>query len=178
MVCIRCKLIVGSELEKMGLHKISIVPGEIKIREELSDDQREELNSALNKSGFEVLDAQKSGVIEKIKSCVIELVHYSGENLRNFPDYLSKKLGHDYAWLNNLFFEVQNVTIENFLLKFKIDRVKELLVYNKLKLADIASLLNFRNTSQLTAKFKESTGFSPYHFQQIRNLRTVAQKNM
>ena len=162
----------------MGLHKISIVPGEIKIREELSDEQREELNLALKKSGFELLDVQKSRDIEKIKKCVIELVHYSGEHLKNFPDYLSKKLGHDYTWLNNLFFEVQNITIENFLLKHKIERVKELLVYNKLKLADIASQLNFRNTSQLTSKFKESTGFSPYHFRQIRNMRSAAQKNM
>jgi YesN/AraC family two-component response regulator len=178
MVCIRCKLVVESELEKMGLHKISIALGEVKIKEEISAVQREELNSSLMKSGFELLDIQKSSDIEKIKSCVIELVHYSGEHLKNFPEYLSKKLEHDYVWLNNLFLEVQNTTIENFLLKHKIERVKELLVYNKLKLADIASQLNFKNVTQLSVQFKEVTGFSPSRFAQIRNLRSITRKNM
>jgi YesN/AraC family two-component response regulator len=177
MVCIRCKLIVESALEKMGLHKISIVLGEAKIKENISAVQREELNSALMKSGLELLDLQKSRDIEKIKNCVIELVHYSGEHLKNFPDYLSKKLEHDYAWLNNLFFEVQNNTIENFLLKHKIERVKELLVYNTIKLSDIASQLNFSSVSQLSVDFKAETGFSPSHFRQIRNMRST-RKNM
>jgi YesN/AraC family two-component response regulator len=178
MVCIRCKLIVESELEKMGLHKISIALGEVKIKEDISAVQWKELNRSLMKSGFELLDMQKSRDIEKIKSCVIELVHYSGEHLKNFPDYLSKKLEHDYVWLNNLFLEVKNTTIENFLLRHKIERVKELLVYNKLKLADIASQLNFRNAAQLSFQFKEITGYSPSHFAQIRNLRSVTRKNM
>jgi YesN/AraC family two-component response regulator len=178
MVCIRCKLIVESELEKMGLHKISIILGEVKIREDISQAEREKLNSALMKSGFELLDQLKSRDIERIKSCVIEMVHYSGEHLKNFPDYLSKKLEHDYAWLNNLFFEVQNTTIENYLLRHKIERVKELLVYNKLKLADIANQLNFQNAAQLSVQFKEITGFSPNHFTQVRNLRSVTRKNM
>jgi YesN/AraC family two-component response regulator len=178
MVCIRCKLIVESELEKMGLHKTSIKLGEVKITEDISETLREELNISLMKSGFELLDLQKSRDIEKIKSCVIEMVHYSGEHLKNFPDYLSKKLDHDYAWLNNLFFEVQSITIENFLLKHKIERVKELLVYNKLTLGAIANQLNFRNAAQLSVQFKEITGFSPSHFSQIRNLRSIIRKNM
>jgi YesN/AraC family two-component response regulator len=178
MVCIRCKLIVESELEKMGLHRISIALGEVKIVEEISQAEREKLNSALMKSGFELLDQLKSRDMERIKSCVIELVHYSGDHLKNFPDYLSKKLERDYAWLNNLFFEVQNTTIENFLLRHKIERVKELLVYNKLKLADIANQLNFQNAAQLSVQFKEITGFSPHHFTQVRNLRSVTRKNM
>jgi AraC-like DNA-binding protein len=178
MVCIRCKLIIESELEKMGLHKTSITLGEIKIKEDISTAQREELNTALMKSGFELLDQQNSRDIEKIKSCIIELVHYSGEHLKNFPDYLSKKLKHDYPWLNNLFFEVQNTTIENFLLTHKIERAKELLVYNQLKLSDIADQLNFRNVSQLNIQFKEVTGFTPNHFRQIKNLRSITSKNM
>ena len=178
MVCIRCKLIVESELEKMGLHKTSIVLGEVVIKEYISDTQWAELNSALKKSGFELLDQQKSRDIEKIKKCVVELVHYSGEHLKNFPDYLSKTLEHDYSWLNNLFFEVQNITIENFLLKHKIERVKELLVYNKLNLSDIAAQLKFRNVSQLSVQFKEITGFTTLHFRQIRNLRSITSKNM
>jgi AraC-like DNA-binding protein len=178
MVCIRCKLIVESELEKMGLHKTSIRLGEVMIMEDISDAQREELNISLMRSGFELLDIEKSRVIEKIKSCVIELVHYSGENLKNFPDYLSRKLKLDYASLNNLFFEVHNTTIENFLLKNKIERIKELLVYNKPDLAEIAIQLNFRNAAQLSVQFKEITGFSIFHFSQIRNIRSVTRKNM
>lgn len=162
----------------MGLHKTSIILGEVKIIEDISASQREELNISLMKSGFELLDLEKSRVIDKIKSCVIELVHYSGEHLKNFPDYLSKKLEHDYARLNNLFFEVQNTTIENFLLKHKIERVKELLVYNKLSLAEIANQLNFRNAAQLSVQFKAITGFSPYHFSQIRNLRSIIRRDM
>jgi AraC-like DNA-binding protein len=178
MVCIRCKLVVESELEKMGFHLTGITLGEVKIKENISAAQREELKRYLMKSGFELLDLQKSREIEKIKSCVIELVHYSGEHLKNFPDYLSKRLEHEYAWLNNLFFEVLNISIENFLLKHKIERVKELLVYNKLKLSDIAFQLNFRNVSQLSVQFKEITGFSPRHFLQIKNLRSLTRMNM
>lgn len=178
MVCIRCKLIVESELEKMGLHKVSIVLGEVKIKENISAVQRVELNTALMKSGFELLNLQKSRDIEKIKNCVVELVHYSGEHMKNFPDYLSKKLKHDYAWLNTLFFEVQNITIDNFLLKHKIERVKELLVYDKTTIADIANQLNFLSVAQLSFQFKETTGFSPNHFRRIRNLRSITSKNM
>jgi hypothetical protein len=178
MVCIRCKLTVESELEKMGLHMTSISIGEVKIREDITTEQRHKFNTALNKSGFGLLDLKESSEIEKIKSCVIELVHYSGEHLKNFPDYLSKILEHDYAWLNRLFFEVENITIDNFLLKHKIERVKELLVYNTLNLSDIAGQLNFRNVSQLSLQFKEITGFSPSHYRQIRNLRSIAMKNM
>jgi AraC-like DNA-binding protein/copper chaperone CopZ len=178
MVCIRCKMIVKSELEKMGLHKITVGLGEAKIKEEISDEQREELNKALNKSGFELLNQQKSKEIENIKNCVIELVHYSGEKLKNFQSYLSEKLKHDYTYLNTLFFEVQNITIENFLLKHRIERVKELLVYNKLSLPEIADLLGFGSESQLTFQFKEITGFSPSHFQEIRSLRSIVRNDV
>ena len=178
MVCIRCKMIVKSELEKMGLQKILVGMGEIKIKEDLSDKQREELNKALNKSGFELLNQQKSKEIENIKNCVIELVHYSGELLKNFQVYLSEKLKHDYTYLNTLFFEVQNMTIENFLLKHRIERVKELLVYNKLSLSEIADQLGFGSESQLTFQFKEITGFSPTHFQEIRSLRSIVRKDV
>jgi AraC-like DNA-binding protein len=178
MVCIRCKMIVKSELEKMGMHKITVGMGEAKIKEVISEEQREQLNKALNKSGFELLNQESSKEIENIKNCVIELVHYSGEKLKNFQDYLSEKLKHDYTYLNTLFFEVQNITIENFLLKHRIERVKELLVYNKLNLLEIANQLNFSSVAQLSFKFKEVTGFTPSHFQEIKNLRLRVTKDM
>jgi AraC-like DNA-binding protein len=178
MVCIRCKMIVKSELEKMGLHKILIGIGEVKIKEEISDEQREDLNKALNKSGFILLDQQKSKEIENIKNCVIELVHYSGELLKNFKDYLGEKLKHDYTYLNTVFYEVQNITIEDFLLKHRIEKVKELLVYNKLSLSEIADQLGFGDESQLTFQFIEITGFPPSHFQKIINLRSIVKKDV
>jgi len=171
-------MVVKSELEKMGLHRILVGMGEVKIKEEISDVQREELNKALKKSGFELLNQQKSKEIENIKNCVVELVHYSGEKLKNFQNYLSEKLKHDYTYLNTLFFEVQNITIEHFLLKHRIERVKELLVYNKLSLPEIADQLGFGSESQLMFQFKEITGFSPSHFQEIRSLRSIVKKDL
>lgn len=178
MVCIRCKMIVKAELEKMGMHKITVGMGEVKIKELISEEQREKLNEALNKSGFELLNQKSSKEIENIKNCVIELVHYSGEKLKNFQDYLSEKLKRDYTYLNTLFFEVQNITIENFLLKHRIERVKELLVYNKLDISEIANQLNFSSVAQLSFQFKEVTGFTPSHFQEIKNLRTIVKNDM
>ena len=178
MVCIRCKMIVRSELENLGIYKAMISLGEAKIKEEISAGQRKKLSIALNKSGFELLDEQKSILIEKIKNCIVELVHYSDEQLKNFPAYLSKKLNHDYALLDSLFLEVQNITIELFLLKQKIERVKELLVYNKLNLSEIAYQLNFKSASQMSVQFKNVTGFSPSHFQQIKNLRSIVKKEV
>jgi methylphosphotriester-DNA--protein-cysteine methyltransferase len=171
-------MIVRSELEKLGLHKIIVGMGEVKVKEEISDQQRQTLSDALNKSGFELLNQQNSKEIENIKNCVIELVHYSGEKLKNFQEYLSEKLKHDYTYLNTLFFEVQNITIENFMLKHRIERVKELLVYNKLSLLEIANQLGFGSESQLKFQFKEITGFSPTHFQEIKNLRSVVKKDL
>jgi AraC-like DNA-binding protein len=152
--------------------------GEVKIKEEISEGQRETLSKALNRSGFELLDQQGSKEIENIKNCVIELVHYSGEKLKNFQEYISERLKHDYTYLNTLFFEVLNVTIENFLLKHRIERVKELLVYNKLDISEIANQLNFSSVAQLSLQFKEITGFSPSHFQEIRNLRSIIKKDV
>jgi AraC-like DNA-binding protein len=171
-------MIVKSELEKMGMHKITVGMGEARIKEVISSEQREQLNIALNKSGFELLNQESSKEIENIKNCVIELVHYSGEKLKNFQEHLSEKLKHDYTYLNTLFFEVQNITIENFLLKHRIERVKELLVYNKLNLLEIANQLNFSSVAQLSFKFKEVTGFTPSHFQEIKNLRLRVTKDM
>ena len=178
MVCIRCKMIFKSELEKIGLHKISVDIGEVKIKENISEIQREKLNIALNKSGFELVNQQNSKEIENIKNCVIDLVHYSNEKLKNFQDYISEKLKHDYTYMNTLFFEVLNITIENFLLKHRIERVKELLVYNKLNLSEIADQLGFGSESQLTFQFKEITGFSQSHFQEIRTFRSVVKEDL
>lgn len=171
MVCIRCKMVVKSELEKLGFNKTIVTLGEARIREVISVDQREKLNSALKKSGFEILDENKSRIIDKIKGCIVEMVHYSDEKIKNLPDYLSKMLLLDYSFLDSLFQEVQNISIERFIERHKIERVKELLVYYKLNLTEITYQLNYRSVAQLSSHFKDVTGFSPSHFVQMKDLR-------
>lgn len=179
MVCLRCKMVVKSELEKLGLFKTIISLGEVTITELISPLQLEQFNTALKKSGFELMEEQKGILIGKIKNIIIEFVHYSDEQMKkNFPEYLSKRLSHDYAYLASLFLEVHSSTIENFFIIHKIERVKELLVYYKLSLTEIAYQLNYNNITQLSKQFKEITGFSPSRFQKINYIRQTTQENV
>src|ERR1041385_3951901 len=174
MVSIRCKMIVKSELEKVGLNFVKVELGEAEIMEEVSAKQLAELNIALKKSGLELMDDRKSILIEKIKKIIIELVHYSDldEPLRiNFSTYLSKKLNYDYTYLSNLFSEVQGTTIEHFLIIHKIERVKELLVYDELNLTEIAYRMHYSSVAHLSAQFKKVTGLTPSHFKQLKEKR-------
>jgi AraC-like DNA-binding protein len=146
--------------------------GEAEIRENISLEQLDQLKTALLKSGLEVMDDKKSVLIEKIKRVIIELVHYSEEPLAvNFSEYLSKQLDHDYTYLANLFSEVQGTTIEKFLIAHKIERVKELLVYNELNLTEIAYQMHYSSVSHLSAQFKKVTGLTPTHFKQLKDKR-------
>ena len=125
MVCIRCKMVVKSDLEKLGIYKAIIDLGEVRIRGGITSEQREKLNISLKKDGFELVDEKKGMLYEKIKKIVVEMVHYSDEQLKiNFQDYLCKKLNRDYSWLDNLFFEIKNITIEKFFINHKIEKVK------------------------------------------------------
>jgi AraC-like DNA-binding protein len=172
MVCIRCKLLVKEELSKLGLQYVSVELGEAEIRENISPKQLDQLRAALLKSGLEIMDDKKSVLIEKIKKVIIESVHYSEEPLAvNFSDYLSQRLDHDYTYLANLFSEVQGTTIEKFLIAHKIERVKELLVYNELNLTEIAYQMHYSSVSHLSAQFKKVTGLTPTHFKQLKDKR-------
>jgi len=172
MVCIRCKMVVKEELKKLGFHFTSVELGEIEVVETLSAEQHQQIKSALLKSGLELMDDKKSILIQKIKNVIIELVHFSEEPLTiNFSDYLSGKLDYDYTYLANLFSEVQGTTIEKFLIAHKIERVKELLVYNELNLTEIAFLMHYSSVAHLSAQFKKVTGLTPSHFKQLKNKR-------
>lgn len=172
MVCIRCKMVVKSELEKLGLHSTSVEFGEATIIEELSPEQKELLDAGLRRSGLELMDDKRSMIIEKIKNIIIELVHYSEELPKtNLSDYLSDKLNYDYTYLANLFSEVTGTTIENFFLSHKIERVKELLVYDELNLKQIAFKLHYSSVSHLSSQFKKITGLTPSHFKQLKDKR-------
>jgi AraC-like DNA-binding protein len=174
-------MIVKSELEKVGLNFVKVELGEAEIMEEVSAKQLAELNIALKKSGLELMDDRKSILIEKIKKIIIELVHYSDldEPLRiNFSTYLSKKLNYDYTYLSNLFSEVQGTTIEHFLIIHKIERVKELLVYDELTVTEIAYKLHYSSVAHLSTQFKKITGLTPSHFKQLREKRRDNLENL
>ena len=129
MVCSRCKMVVKQELDKLGLHYVVLELGLVDIMEDLTEDQRDQLKNALSKAGLELMDDQKAILVEKTKTAIIELVHYS-ETLPKMrhSDYLSKKVGRDYTYLANLFSEVKGITIQQFFINHKIERVKELLL--------------------------------------------------
>lgn len=172
MVCIRCKMVVKAELEKLGLDYKVVELGEVEITEKISPSRYEQLKKALSKLGLELMDDKKSVLIQKIKNVIVEVVHYTEEPLRiNFSEFLSQKLNHDYTYLANLFSEVQGTTIEKFIIAHKIERVKELLVYNELNLTEIAYLMHYSSVSHLSAQFKRVTGLTPSHFKKFREKR-------
>ena len=179
MVCIRCKLVVRSELERIGIPYKVVELGEAELYDSISSNQRDQLNLLLKKSGLELMDDKKSMLIEKIKTVIIELVHYSGELPKTkFSEYLSEKLNHDYTYLSNLFSEVQGITIEHFLIAHKIERVKELLVYDELNLTEIAYKLHYSSVAHLSNQFKKVTGLTPSHFKQLKDKRMSTLENV
>ena len=172
MVSNRCKMAVKEELKKLGLHFIVVDLGEVEIMETISSDQREQLKSSLLESGLELMDDKRAVLIEKIKNAVIEMVHHSDEVIKtNFSDYLSEKLNHDYTYLANLFSEVQGTTIEHFIISHKIERIKELIIYDELNITEIAWKMNYSSVAHLSNQFKKVTGLSPSHFKQLKDRR-------
>jgi AraC-like DNA-binding protein len=169
MVSIRCKMLVKAELEKMGMHHKSIELGEAEIEENISAEQWDQLNKALKKSGIELMEDKKSILVEKVKNIIIELVHYSEEPLEmNFSEYLSQKLNQDYTYLANLFSESQGITIEHFHIVHRIERVKELLVYDELTITEIAWKMHYSSVAHLSNQFKKMTGLTPSFFKKIK----------
>jgi PAS domain S-box-containing protein len=163
---------VKEELKKLGLHFIVVDLGEVEIMENISDDQREQLKTALLYTGLELIDDHKAVLIEKIKTTIIEMVHHSDEIIKtNLSDYLSEKLNYDYTYLANLFSEVQGTTIEQFMIWHKIERIKELMIYDELTISEIAWKMNYSSVSHLSNQFKKATGLSPSHFKQLKDKR-------
>ena len=172
MVSLRCKMVVRAELENLGLHAKTIELGEVDIEESLSDELRNSLKLALLRTGLELLEDKKSILIEKIKNIIVEMVHYSEEAPKtNFSDYLSSKLNYDYKYLSNLFSEVKGTTIAHFIIAHKIERAKELLVYDELTLTQIADKLHYSSVAHLSNQFKKVTGLTPSFFKQMKNKR-------
>ncbi len=172
MVSNRCKMAVKEELKKLGLHFIFVDLGEVEIMEDITAQQREEFKTALLLSGLELMDDRKAVLIEKIKNAVIEMVHHTDEMIKvNFSHFLSEKLNLDYTYLANLFSEVQGTTIEQFMIAHKVERIKELIIYDELNITEIAWKMNYSSVAHLSNQFKKATGLSPTHFKQLKEKR-------
>lgn len=169
MVCSRCKMVVKDELIKFGVHPTSVELGEVEIKEELNDKKKEALNTVLQSFGFDLIDDKKSKLIEKIKNTIVELVHYSDDQLSiNFSEYISSKLHHDYNYMSNLFSEVEGITIEKYFISQKIEKVKELLKYDELSLSEIADRLGYSSVAYLSNQFKKQTGLTPTFYKSLK----------
>jgi len=165
-------MVVKEDLTNLGLKYSSVELGEADLLENITPSQREQLRAALLRSGLELMDDKKSVLIQKIKTTIIELVHYSEEPLAiNLSAYLSEKLQYDYTYLANLFSEVQGTTIEKFFISHKVERVKEFLVYNELTLTEIAYKLHYSSVAHLCTQFKKVTGLTPSHFKSLKDKR-------
>jgi AraC-like DNA-binding protein len=172
MVSNRCITAVKEELKKLGLHFVVVDLGEIEIMEDISSEERIILQRRLMTIGLELMDDKKAILIERIKNTVVEMVHHSDEIIKvNFSDYLSEKLGYNYTYLANLFSEVQGTTIEQFIISHKIERIKELIIYDELNISEIAWKMNYSSVAHLSSQFKKMTGLSPLHFKQLKDKR-------
>jgi hypothetical protein len=172
MVCNRCKTIVKAELDKIGVQYVTVELGEVNTKKKITSLQRTRLYDALQQSGLELIDAPKNDLIEKLKSAIVDLEHCSDEGLKtSYSDYISLNVNDNFISLNTLFAEIEGITIEKYIIKHKIEQVKELLVYDDLNLAEIAHKMHYSNVAQLSSQFKRITGLTPSHFRQLRHTR-------
>lgn len=168
MVCGRCKTIVRDELDKMGVRYISVELGEAVVKENLSVDQQCLLSSALMLSGLELLTQDKYAIVENLKKVIVDLEYFSDENLNTcYSDLISTRLNDSFVTLNTMFSEIEGITIEKYIIKHKIELIKELLIHNKMTLNDIAHKMRYSSAAKLSSQFKSITGLSPSHFKQL-----------
>jgi AraC-like DNA-binding protein len=170
MVSTRCKMVVKEELKKLGLHFIVVELGEVEIMEDISAEQRQELKAALLSSGLELMDDKRAMLIEKIQNVITEMVHYSDEVPKmNYSNFISEKLNYDYTYLSNLFSEVKGITIQQFIIIHKIERAKELLLYDELNLTEISYKLHYSSVAHLSNQFKKITGLTPSDYKKMKD---------
>ena len=169
MVSLRCKLVVKSALDNLGLHYGVIELGAVRLRDNPGEVELAKLKTVLAASGLELMDDKRAMMIEKIKNVVVEMVHYSDEIPQiNFSDYLSEKLNCDYTYLADLFSHATGITIEHYLIAHKIERVKELLLYDELNLTEISYKLRYSSVAHLSNQFKKVTGLTPTYFKRLK----------
>ena len=157
-------------MKKLGLHFANVKLGEVEVMEDITEEQHDKIKIALLQSGLELMDDKKAILIEKIKNVAIEMIHYSDELPKtNFSNYLSQKLNYYYTYMANLFSEKEATTIEHFIIMHKIEKVKELIIYDELTLTEIAWKLHYSSVAHLSAQFKKTTGLTPSFFKSLKN---------
>ncbi|WP_219958783.1 AraC family transcriptional regulator [Algoriphagus sp. NBT04N3] len=179
MVSLRCKMLVKDELQKLGVKNMIVELGVVEILEKFSEKQRAKFEKNLKKAGLELLDDKKSILIEKIKNVVIEMIHYLDELPKvNYSDYISEKLDLNYTYLASIFSEVNGITLQQFIILHKIERVKELLIYDELNLTEIAYKLHYSSVAHLSNQFKRITGLTPTFYKGLKNKRKQNLENL
>jgi AraC-like DNA-binding protein len=179
MVSLRCKLVVREELHKLGISYYSVDLGVVETLEEISQEQQVALKKNLLESGLELLDDHKSILIEQIKNVVIEMIHYSDELPKvNYSDYISEKVGYNYTYLSNLFSEVKGITLQQFIIMHRIEKVKELLLYDELNLTEISYRLQYSSVAHLSNQFRKITGLTPSSYKQLKRKRRGSLENL
>jgi AraC-like DNA-binding protein len=174
MVSNHCKIAVKEELKKLGLHYIVVDLGEIEIMEDITSEQRDQLKIALLNAGFELMDDKRAVMIERIINVIIDMIHHTTGIIKvNFSDYLSKKLNHDYTYLSNMFSEVKGITIQQFIIIHKVEKIKELMMYDELNLTEISYKLNYSSVAHLSNQFKKITGLTPSHFKKLKDKKRI-----
>ena len=175
MVCNRCKMVVKAELESMGMHPVSVELGEVEIADNPDKKQLQQINAVLQTLGFELIDDKKSKIIEKIKNAIVTLIHHTDDELKtNLSTFISAELHHDYTYLSNLFSAIEGTTIEKYYIQQRIEKVKELLVYDELSLSEIAYRLGYSSVAYLSNQFKKVTGFTPSYFKSLKEHKRQA----
>lgn len=179
MVSLRCKLKVKEELRILNIKYGIVDLGVVEIFKVISPEIRDLLRINLKKSGLELLDDKKSIIIERIQNAVVEMIHYSTELPKtNISDYISEKIELDYTYLSNIFAEVKGMTLQNYIIMHKIEKVKELLFYDELNLSEISYRLQYSSVAHLSAQFKKITGLTPSYYKQLKKTRTVNLENL
>jgi len=179
MVSMRCKIVVKSELEKLGYHVQAVELGEATIAENLSLEERGKIKAAFLKLGLELLDDRKAILIERLKNLIIELVHYADEWPKiKTSEYIGEKLNHSYTYLANIFSAVTGTTIEQYIISHKIEKVKKLLAYDQLSETEIAYKLHYSSVAHLSNQFKKVTGYTPSYFRKLRRKQLTALDKM
>jgi AraC-like DNA-binding protein len=170
MVCSRCQMVVKNELEKLGIKPLKVDLGEVELAENLTDEQKVALTESLHSHNFGLIEDKKSRITEKIKNVIVDLVHYHNNDSKiNLSLFLSEQLSHDYNYLSTLFSETNGITIEQYFISQKIEKVKELLMYDELTLSEIAFKLNYSSVGYLSNQFKKVTGLTPSSFKLLKD---------
>lgn len=179
MVSLRCKILVKQELEKLGLNHTAVELGMVELQNSLTDEKLALLKANLLKSGLELLDDRKSILVDRIKNVIIEMIHHSDELPKvNYSDYVSEKLGYDYTYLANTFSEVKGITIQQFIIIHKIEKVKELILYDELNLSEISFKLHYSSAAHMSNQFKKMTGLTPSFYRRLKEKRNNSLENL